>query len=82
MITDYSVSIDVRVVDPQALWDAAYEECVFEEHLCHDQAVEELGTREDPNVSNCIRFLIDPGSSPPGLEIQDSQVTGTFATVD
>lgn len=68
-MTSYQFSIDIEVVDERALYEAACLKARDDGLDC-----EELGTPEEPSVRDCLIMLLDPGTSPPGCEIQDSYV--------
>lgn len=71
--TSASVTLHVEVFDPQAMWEHAY--AVYEEgNGTADQGDFEdmCGTREEPDITECLRMIFDPGESPPGIQINDS----------
>lgn len=69
----YSVSIHLEITDPAELWDAAVAHAREERgEYWRPSDVEEFGTKEEPNIHNCLRQLADPGISWPGTEIRDS----------
>lgn len=69
--TSHTVSLYVTVHDEQLLWDAARARYVDD---AEDDGAAEimLGTRDEPDVSGCLRMLADPGVSWPGTQIEDS----------
>lgn len=66
-------TLHVDVFDPQALWDHAHQigqkENAFSDH---EGAIDMLGPRDEPDVTECLRMIFDPGESPPGVQINDS----------
>lgn len=85
---DASVTLHVEVLDPQAMWDHALGVYAATQlrHKIYDpdqptRLADELhgeftttmcGTRDDPDIGECLRMIFDPGESPPGLLIDDS----------
>lgn len=69
-MSTHTVTIYVQITDPTALWDAAAAA------LVNDGGFEDLqnflGSREEPDISGCLRQLADPGQSWPGTSILDS----------
>jgi hypothetical protein len=61
----------VEVSDQQALHDAAYQRAV-DDGLDPEQALETIGTRDEPDCAGCVQMLADPGQSYPGTDIFDS----------
>lgn len=68
-MTYWTVTLEVRVTDEQALYDAARANYVLENGEDYPR---HLGTREEPDTGNCLRQLADPGVSWPGTSIEDS----------
>lgn len=56
----YSFSMDLQVDDPQQLYDAAMERAI-EDGLDEDGARTLLGSREEPQIEDCLTMLLDPG---------------------
>lgn len=84
---DASVTLHVEVFDPQAMWDHAFGAYAGPQlrYKIHDPAdptrlsddlhgefVALCGTRDDPDIGECLRMIFDPGESPPGIQIEDS----------
>jgi len=82
-----SVTLHVEVFDPQAMWDHAFRaytgpQLRYKIHdpadptrlgdELHGQLVALCGTRDDPDIGECLRMIFDPGESPPGIQIEDS----------
>jgi len=82
-----SVTLQVEVFDQQGMWDHAFRTYALShlDHKVYDDAqpthlADELlgefepmcGTREDPDIGECLRMIFDPGESPPGIQIEDS----------
>lgn len=65
-------SMDLEVHDAAALYKAAVEHARDKDNLDEDLILEILGSEEAPDVEACVQMLLDPGSSPPGLQIQGS----------
>ena len=77
MRTAHTVTIDVHVNDPKALWAAAQAKCM--DKWMNTQSIKDfIGTRRTPNVPGCLRAMFDPGQSPAGCEIQDSTADEGF----
>jgi hypothetical protein len=75
--TGASVTIHLEVFDPQEMWDHAKGIYVktntgrFPSEL--DPEFDEMcGTRDEPEITECLRMIFDPGESPPGIQINDS----------
>jgi hypothetical protein len=68
--TGASVTLHVEVFDEQAMWDHA--KSVYEQTNISSGFEELCGTREEPDVTECLRMIFDPGESPPGVQINDS----------
>ena len=73
MSTTYKFSMYVQVSDEQSLHDAAYTRGLAE-GVAEESIYDMLGTRDEPDVSSCLRMMFDPGESPSGTEILDSEV--------
>ncbi len=72
-MTCWTVTLYVDVNDEAELWDAAIAHAYAERGEGHRPSDDEdFGTRESPNVGNCLRQLTDPGISWPGTSILDS----------
>ncbi|MDF0490222.1 hypothetical protein PX554_19010 [Sphingomonas sp. H39-1-10] len=86
-MTSASVTLYVEVLDAQAMWDHAHNAYALAhlDHKIHDEAqptrlasellaefVSLCGTREQPDIGDCLRMIFDPGESPPGILIEDS----------
>jgi len=74
--TAWQVTLHVSVNDPQALHAAAFAQATGSDSLTRREAFEILGTKRRPDVSACLRWLFDPGTSPDGCEIVDSGTDG------
>lgn len=73
--TTYAVTIEVTVHDEQALYEAALEHA--RRDGMDEQTIEEFGLKdEDGNIQPrwCLQMLLDPGVSPAGCTIEQSQV--------
>lgn len=82
-----SVTLHVEIYDPPTLWDHAHRIYALS-HLDHkvfdqanptalaagllDEFVSMCGTRNEPDLGECLRMIFDPGESPPGVQIEDS----------
>lgn len=62
----------VEVFDREALYKAAVERAQQEGTHDSESLKTMLGTAEDPNVEGCVIMLMDPGQSPPGMQIEQS----------
>lgn len=71
-----SVTLHVEIFDAQAMWDHALTDYQENHFGCDEKAEEEFvgmcGTRDNPDLGECLRMIFDPGESPPGISIQDS----------
>lgn len=65
-ITTYEVSILIEVHDEEALLEAGRAKAIEDGLSAEDAA--------DMDAGDCLRWIIDPGESPPGTGIQDSSV--------
>lgn len=67
----WAVTIYVEARTPEALWEAACSSFIDENP---GSAIDPdmFGTREEPDVANCLRQMADPGVSWPGTKILDS----------
>lgn len=73
MSVPYTVSIFLNVTDAQALHAHALAKATTgQSALSDEEAINMLGTSDEPSVSDCLRFILDPGISPPGTSILDS----------
>ena len=72
------VTLHVSIDDPQALWDRAVQQLRADGVLTSDELGDDeigmIGTREEPDLSGCLRMILDPGTSPDGMTINDSSV--------
>ncbi|MCG7348848.1 hypothetical protein [Sphingomonas sp. ACRSK] len=72
------VTLHVSIDDPQALWDRAVQQLRADGVLASgelgDDEIGMIGTREEPDLSGCLRMILDPGTSPDGMTINDSSV--------
>lgn len=68
------VMLAVTVEDPQSLYNAAFNDALQTSGTSVDGVEELLGTREEPNIAECVRWLADPGVSWPGTTIEGSEV--------
>jgi hypothetical protein len=66
MARDYTISLDVTVHDPDEVIKAARQRYLDETTNATDSET------IVPDVEAALRFLFDPGVSPPGCEINDS----------
>lgn len=71
---DASVTIQVRVQDKERLYKTALEHAVAANGLDEELAESILKPGGEVSVQACLRELFDPGQSPEGCEIQDSNV--------
>lgn len=65
---DYAVTLYVRVIDEAALIAAGQERAKIDVGGSLD------ADDENMDAPTALRWLLDPGVSPPGCEIQDSSV--------
>ena len=73
MTTPYTVSIYLKVTDAHALHAHAMTQATTGDGaLSSEEALTMLGTADEPSVSDCLRFILDPGMPPPGTSILDS----------
>lgn len=65
-----TVEINVEIFDKEALWHHAR----FVHHRSRiSTPFEELcGTREDPQITDCLIMIFDPGVSPEGTQISET----------
>lgn len=75
MTSDVSVTIDVRVHNPEELWAAAMAHLTGA-GIDTDDAESALGTKTEIDEGACLRILLDPGESPPGCTIEESYSNG------
>lgn len=73
--TAWQVTLHVNVNDSGALWAAAQAHCI-QSGMTQDDTHEILGDQSKPDIGNCLRMLLDPGTSPEGCEIVDSGAEG------
>lgn len=66
----YAFGLDLRVDDPQQLYDAALERAI-DDGLDEEDARTLLGSRDDPRIVDCLTMLLDPGRLP-GCSIDGS----------
>jgi len=52
-----TLKLDVKVSDPQALWDTARD--YLHALDCHGDVAVTIGSREDPNLGACCAMLLD-----------------------
>lgn len=70
-MTGHAVTIYVDVDDEVSLF--AHASAKAREDGLDERSIEEmLGTSHDVDVSACLRYTFDPGTSPPGTSILDS----------
>ena len=67
----FEVSISIEVKDEAELYEYAMRRSI-EDGLSEEAAEEMLGSKEEPDISACLRMVIDPGTSPSGTSILDS----------
>lgn len=67
----YRVTLYVAMDDAEALHAEAVRRAK-EDGLHQDSIDEMLGTKDNISISDCLRYVFDPGTSPPGTQIQDS----------
>lgn len=68
-----TVNITCRVTDPQALWTKARDHLVECNNLEPDSEGDDvIGTRDDPDVPNCLIMLLDRSENLAGAEIEGS----------
>lgn len=80
MTTTYTVSIHLTVTDRQALHAHAMTQATTGDGaLNKEEALRMLGTSDEPSVSDCLCFILDPGMSPPGTSILDSSCEAGIA---
>lgn len=68
---NFTFTLHGEVQDVERLYSAALEQST-KDGMNKDEADEMLTTDGDINVTACIRTLLDPGVSPDGLSIDDS----------
>ncbi|MFL9995314.1 hypothetical protein PQR34_32045 [Paraburkholderia sediminicola] len=71
----FRVSLDVRVIDQKALYDAA-QRCVSEPGTLLS-AVDTLALRTDDgsiDVRACLATLLDPGAAPAGTDLLNGTI--------
>lgn len=76
MRTAYEVTLFVHVEDLPAL--RAEAERIYRENVTNvtDEDIAELLDLDGkPDPAACLRMVLDPGISPPGISIQDSTVS-------
>lgn len=79
MSSPYTVSIHLTVTDPKALHGYAMSQVTSGDGaLSQEEAQALLGTPDEPSIPGCLRFILDPGMSPPGTSILDSSCEGGF----
>ena len=61
MSTEYSFSMDLRVVDPEALHAAALEHLTDVDGLDKKAALDIIGPAEAPKIGDCLVAILDPG---------------------
>ena len=71
MSANFSFTLSGSVTDVSLLYKTALARAIAD-GLEPDDAAESLTYDGEPNVSACVRMLLDPGISPDGLEIDDS----------
>lgn len=74
-----NVTLHVSIDDAQALWDRALQQMRDDGILQGDDEpgedeIEMIGTRDEPDLAGCLRMVLDPGTSPDGITINDSSV--------
>ncbi len=73
MGTSHTVEIYVDVHDARALHQHAVALATSGENALSPEAAHDmLGSPDEPNIGDCLRWVFDPGESPPGASIQDS----------
>lgn len=73
MSTTFQVSLFVNVTDATALHTHAMQIATAQDtQLTVDDAVSQLGTAEEPDITACLKMVLDPGQSPPGTSILDA----------
>jgi hypothetical protein len=71
----WQVTLYVTVTDPAALHRAALAR--YKQEGGDDEGAEDfIGTAAEPDISGCLRMLLDPGMSPDGININDSEAVG------
>lgn len=77
----FDITMTVKVADEKAMLEAAVASAMQpgpdgRPFYVNEEAAREELTEEDgsPNFENCIQQLMDPGVSPPGLEIEECSV--------
>jgi hypothetical protein len=73
----YALTLNIRVYDRKALFEAALKHAVSVDKLAEPDAralLSDDGEDDGVDVFACLRMVIDPGVSPDGCEIQDSEV--------
>jgi|UPI0003A50BDC hypothetical protein len=69
----YVVSINVSVTNPKALHAHALALATAGRGgLSTAEAENVLGSADAPKLEDCLRWVFDPGTSPPGVSILDS----------
>lgn len=67
---DAEVTLTVLVTDENVAIETARAKYMEDCNASKEEAIEAI-----PTISEALRWMFDPGESPPGLEIQDSSVT-------
>lgn len=67
----HAVTIYVSVDDAEQLYEEAVRRAKAD-GLAQASIDSMLGTKEEISINDCLRYIFDPGTSPPGTSIQDS----------
>jgi len=67
----FTLTIEVSVFDPQALWDDAARHAL-EDGIPEESVPSFIGTRDAPNIAACLVMVGDPGDPFMGTDILDS----------
>jgi hypothetical protein len=73
----YALTLNIRVYDRKELFEAALKHAVSVDQMAEADArklLSDEGEDDGVDVFACLRMVIDPGVSPDGCEIQDSEV--------
>lgn len=74
----FTITLAMRVDDPQLLWDAAAEKAMRAPGATVSTMVDTLGPREDPAIADCIAMLTAP-TAIAGCALEDYGVTARAA---
>lgn len=82
-MTEYVVRIAVRVSDPQELYEAARQTMAVAARGGANMGDPDKLLRDDAcevSIRDCLAMVFDPGMSPPGTEIIETEVEAVETT--